>query len=567
MELTLLDDHRILFIQRKGEVRLFNTETDELKTIATLPVSTLYDADENGVRAVAEDGLLGLNKDPDFATNHRVYIYYSNPDVSQNELVRFEMDGDELLMDSKKVMLEVPTQRKQCCHTGGSIAWDAEGNLYLSTGDNTNPHASDGYSPSDERPDRGPWDAQKSSANTNDLRGKIIRIHPEDDGSYTIPAGNLFAEGTDKTRPEIFSMGHRNPFRISVDQHTGYVYWGEVGPDARAPDSTRGPAGHDEIGQAREAGNFGWPHFVGDNKAYNKYDFATKKSGEPWDASAPTNTSPHNTGLTTLPPAKEAMIWYPYGASPEFPLVGSGGRNAMAGPVFYSQDFNGAERSFPGYYDGKLLAYDWMRGWIMAVTMDDAGNLVSMERFMPTTTFSNPMDMAFADNGDLYMLEYGSGWFTQNDDARLVRIEYNGGNRVPETQLVASTPGGTAPLTVDLKAEGTTDADGDVLSYRWNITSDNGYAEEFGGTGNRSHPHRGRPVPRRTHGRRRQRRRDHPVHQPHRRQRGPRGRPRPQRQPVFLYRRTAHPLRRGGERRRGRHPCRRHRRRPRSLHG
>ena len=66
MELTLLDDHRILFIQRKGEVRLFNTETDELKTIATLPVSTLYDADENGVRAVAEDGLLGLNKDPDF---------------------------------------------------------------------------------------------------------------------------------------------------------------------------------------------------------------------------------------------------------------------------------------------------------------------------------------------------------------------------------------------------------------------------------------------------------------------------------------------------------------------
>ncbi len=481
MELTLLDDQRILFIQRKGEVMLYNTATEELKTIATIPVSTRYEPNAEGERKTAEDGLLGLNKDPDFADNQWVYMYYAHPEQSRNELARFTMDGDELLMDSKRVILEVPTQRKQCCHTGGSIAWDAEGNLYLSTGDNTNPFDSDGFSPSDERPDRGPWDAQKSSANTNDLRGKIIRIHPEDDGSYTIPAGNLFPEGTAKTRPEIYTMGHRNPFRISVDAHTGYVYWGEVGPDARDADSTRGPAGHDEVGQARQAGNFGWPHFVGNNKAYHRYDFATKTPGQPWDASAPTNTSPHNTGLTTLPPAREAMIWYPYGASPEFPLVGSGGRNAMAGPVFYSQDFTGAERSFPAYYDGKLLTYDWMRGWIMAVTLDAEGNLVSMERFLPNATFSNPMDMAFADNGDLYMLEYGTGWFTQNDDARLVRIEYNGGNRLPEAELLASTPGGAAPLTVRLSAANPSDADRDPLTYRWKITSENGYAEEFEG--------------------------------------------------------------------------------------
>ncbi len=481
MELTLLDDHRILFIQRKGEVRLYNTQTEELKTIATLDVNTKYLPNAEGVEKEAEDGLLGLNKDPDFTENHFIYLYYSAPDASRNELARFTMNGDELLMDSKKILLEVPTQRQECCHTGGSIAWDPAGNLYLSTGDNTNPFESAGYSPSDERPGRGPWDAQKSSANTNDLRGKIIRIHPEDDGTYSIPAGNLFPEGTAKTRPEIYSMGHRNPYRISVDQHTGYVYWGEVGPDANDPDSTRGPAGHDEVGQARQAGNFGWPHFVGNNKAYHKYDFAAQRAGDPWNPGAPTNTSPHNTGLTTLPPAQKSMIWYPYGASPEFPIVGSGGRNAMAGPVFYSADFDGAERALPDYYNGKLLAYDWIRGWIMAVTMDAEGNYASMERFLPGFTFSNPMDMAFADNGDLYMLEYGSGWFTQNDDARLIRIEYNGGNRVPEARLAASTLGGAAPLTVDLSADGTTDADGDDLSYRWKITSDNGYAKEFDG--------------------------------------------------------------------------------------
>lgn len=476
MELTLLDEDRILFIERKGAVKLYKHSTQEVQTIATIPVSNKY-VNQEGVESMGEDGLMGLNKDPNFAQNQWIYLYYSTTEAPKNILSRFEMNGDELVMDSEKVLLEVPVQREECCHTGGSIAWDKDGNLYLSTGDNTNPHASNGYSPSDERPGRGPWDAQKSSANTNDLRGKIIRIKPQADGTYTIPEGNLFPKGTDKTRPEIYTMGHRNPFRISVDQHTGYVYWGEVGPDASNPDSTRGPAGHDEVGQARQAGNFGWPHFVGNNKAYHKYDFAKEVSLDPWDPAAPTNTSPNNTGLETLPPAQSAFIWYPYGESPEFPLVGTGGRNAMAGPVFYRDDFAGAERVFPKYYDGKLFIYDWMRGWIMSVTMDEKGNFKSMERFMPSHKFSNPMDMVFADNGDLYMLEYGTAWFSQNDDARLIRIEYNDGNRLPQVQLTAEKLGGSVPLSVDLSAAGTTDPDEDDLKYTWEISSDNGFSQ------------------------------------------------------------------------------------------
>ncbi|MFD1142545.1 ThuA domain-containing protein [Larkinella insperata] len=476
MELSVLDDSRVLLIQRKGEVRLYNTKTKELKTIATIPVSVKYVSKE-GKESMGEDGLLGLNKDPDFAQNHWIYLYYSVPEEPKNVLARFELRGDELVMESKKVLLEVPTQREECCHTGGSIAWDRAGNLYLSTGDNTNPHGSNGFSPSDEREGRSAWDAQKSSANTNDLRGKIIRIKPQPDGTYTIPEGNLFPKGTPKTRPEIYTMGHRNPFRISVDPKTGYLYWGEVGPDAAKPDSARGPAGHDEVGQARKAGNFGWPHFVGDNKAYHKYDFAASKSLEKWDVNAPTNNSPNNTGLNVLPPAQKAFIWYPYDGSPEFPLVGAGGRNAMAGPVYHADAFAKAPRAFPKYYDGKLLTYDWMRGWVMAVTMDQEGNFQSMERFMPSYKFSNPMDMEFAANGDLYMLEYGSGWFTANDDARLIRIEYNGGNRQPQVQVAANKMGGSAPLALKLNAKGTTDADGDALTYSWKITSKNGFAQ------------------------------------------------------------------------------------------
>ncbi len=472
-ELSVLDKDRVLFIQRKGEVRLYNNKTKELKTIAKIPVSTKY-VTKAGVESMGEDGLLGLNKDPNFAQNHWIYLYYSIPEAPKNILTRYELRGDELVLDSKKILLEVGTQREECCHTGGSIDWDKAGNLYLSTGDNSSPRA-DGYNPIDEREGRYGFDAQKSSANTNDLRGKIIRIKPQNDGTYTIPEGNLFPKGTELTRPEIYTMGHRNPYRISVDKHTGFVYWGEVGPDAAKPDSTRGPEGNDEVGQARKAGNFGWPHFVGNNKPYRKYDYATKISGEYQDANAPTNTSPNNTGLKVLPPAQSAFIWYPYGESKEFPLVGSGGRNAMAGPVFYSEDFKNANRTFPKYYDGKFLEYDWMRGWIMAVTMDKEGNYSSMERFMPSYKFSNPMDMEFAENGDLYMLEYGSGWFTANDDARLIRIEYNGGNRKPQIQMLANQMGGAVPFNLKLSSNGTNDADGDLLTYSWKITSKSGF--------------------------------------------------------------------------------------------
>ena len=481
MELTVLNDGRILFIERKGAVRIYNTKTKKLKTIATLPVSTKY-KDAEGKVSEGEDGLLGLNKDPNFATNHWIYLYYSDPNKSQNVLTRFTLNGDILDMASKKVLLEVPTQREQCCHTGGSIAFDKKGNLYLSTGDNTNPHGSNGYSPSDERPGRSPWDAQKSSANTNDLRGKIIRIKPNADGKYSIPEGNLFKKGQEKTRPEIYTMGHRNPFRISVDQRTGFLYWGEVGPDANDPDSTRGPGGHDEVGQAKTAGNFGWPHFVGDNKPYYKFDFATSKSLDLWKKEKPLNTSPNNTGLTELPPAQKAFIWYPYGESKEFPLVGAGGRNAMAGPVYYFDDFKNGKRAFAKYYDGKMFAYDWMRGWIMAVTLDKDGNYVSMERFMPSYKFSNPMDMEFSVDGDLYMLEYGSGWFTANDDARLIKIEYNGGNRKPEIVVTADKLSGSIPFNAALTADGTKDADGDSLNYSWKITSKSGFVKTLTGS-------------------------------------------------------------------------------------
>ena len=471
-EFAVLGDERVIFIERHGFVNLYSPATGKVTRIATIPVSTKY-ADSSE----AEDGLLGLAADPGFATNGWIYMYYSpaGPEP-KNVLARYDMKGDSLDLASKKVLLEVVTQRDKCCHTGGSIAFDGNGNLYLSTGDNSNPFAT-GYAPIDERPGRSPWDAQKSSANTNDLRGKIIRIHPEPDGSYTIPEGNLFARGTPKTRPEIYTMGHRNPYRIAVDPRSGFLYWGDVGPDAPEDSVGRGPRGYDEVNQARRAGNYGWPYFIGDNKSYIRTTFidsVTVQSGYPFDPVLPRNTSPNNTGLTVLPPARDAFIWYPYGASAEFPLVGSGSRTAMAGPVFHRDDFARAARPFPEWYDGKLLIYDWMRGWIMAVTMKPNGDFASMERFMPSQKFSNPIDMQFGPNGDLYVLEYGTTWFQGNEDARIVRVEYAAGNRKPLVAVDVDKPAGALPLRVALTSAGTEDLDEDSLRYDWTVTRRDG---------------------------------------------------------------------------------------------
>ena len=77
-----------------------------------------------------------------------------------------------------------------------------------------------------------------------------MRIQLEPNVYYSIPPGNLFPLNTPNSRPEIYTIRHRNAWRVSVDNQTGWIYWGEVGPDARE-DSELGLKGYDEFNQAR----------------------------------------------------------------------------------------------------------------------------------------------------------------------------------------------------------------------------------------------------------------------------------------------------------------------------
>ncbi|WP_416864102.1 MAG: ThuA domain-containing protein [Imperialibacter sp.] len=471
-EMTILPNFDILIAQRRGEILLYKNSTGKVTEAAKLDVYH-----QSGVKGVnAEEGVLGIQKDPNFATNNNVFIFYSPKDTSVNRLSRFKFVDDKIDVASEKVVLQFYSQRGICCHTGGSIAFDKDGLLYVSAGDNSTPfnepggkYVNNGFGPLDDRPGHEQYDARRSSGNADDLRGKIMRIRVNEDGSYEIPEGNLYPVGTEGTRPEIYVQGNRNPYRISVDQKTGFLYWGEVGPDA-ANDSmeVRGTRGYDELNQARKAGNFGWPMFVGKNYPYREYDYATGKSGELFDPEHPVNNSRNNTGIKELPPVAPPFIWYPYAASKEFPQVATGGRNAMAGPVYYTDMFPAATR-YPDYYNGKLFIYDWIRGWIKAVTMYPNGDYEKMEPFMEHTKFNSLIDMEVGPDGKFYLLEYGNGWFAKNADAALSRVDFNGGNRAPSVEQIAvNKSSGTLPLEVTVTAKAS-DPERDKLSYTWDF--------------------------------------------------------------------------------------------------
>ncbi|TLQ42756.1 ThuA domain-containing protein [Streptomyces marianii] len=473
MSLAVLPDRGVLHTSRDGELRMTDA-AGSTRVIGTVPV---YAHDE--------EGLQGVGVDPGFARNRAIYLYYAPPldtpagdapdegtaaDFAAyegvNRLSRFVLKVDGTLDNaSEKKVIDIPATRGICCHVGGDIDFDAQGNLYLSTGDDSNPFASDGYTPIDERPDRNPaYDARRTSGNTNDLRGKILRIKVADDGTYTVPDGNLFAPGTARTRPEIYAMGFRNPFRFSVDRRTGVAYVGEYGPDAGAADPGRGPAGQVEFARITEPGNFGWPFCTGDNDPYVDYDFATKASGATYDCAAPRNDSPHNTGLVDLPPAEPAWIPYDGGSVPEF---GTGSESPMGGPVYHYDPDLDSPVKFPEAYDGDFFAGEFGRRWIKRIEHGADGAVRSISPVPWTGT--QIMDMSFGPDGALYVLDYGTAWFGGDEHSALYRIENATGGRSPVAEATAGQTSGKAPLRVAFSSAGTTDADGDPLTYSWDF--------------------------------------------------------------------------------------------------
>lgn len=443
-------DGRIVLLELAGAVKVF--DPGARTTVTAGSVNALVGGDA---------GALGLALARDFAETGHVFVYYTPDGMSRRmRLERLTLRDRSVDPSPTKVVLEIPMDPdRTSSHCGGGLWMHTDGTLVIGTGDNNPAQDLPAVHPEEEK-----RDSRRTAANSRDLRGKVLRIVPQPDGTYTIPPGNLFADPA-VGRPEIFAFGVRNAFRVSVDPATGWIAWGDVGGNVRTSFGL-GPEGYDEIHVAREPGFFGWPFCAGPNDPWRPFEAGTNRpAGPPFDPARLVNDSPRNTGARELPPAQPAPIYYSSTVSPEWPFLGAGGRSVTGGVFFRSA--SDSPLRLPDSFDGAYFFGEWMRNWLAVARFDGDGKLVSLERFLPDMTFAKPADFKVGPDGALYLAEMGDRW-TGNTDSRIARIVYRRGNRAPVARASASVESGAVPLTVTFRAEGSLDPDpGDSLTYRW----------------------------------------------------------------------------------------------------
>ena len=451
----------------------------------------------------SEDGVLGMSLQPDFdladADKRNVFVYYSPRNaawptsgnvqvVGYNQISRFTLnaDGTAVVPDSERVILRVPKVKIAGSpsgfpggptdsgpgHVGGAgLDFDSDGNLYLGVGDDVSPNAPGhgGYAPMDYRSAER-WDARKTSQNSADLRGKILRIKPNLGAiaagaepalntTYTVPAGNLFPVGTAKARPEIFAMGFRQPFTVHTDPgKPGTVVTGEYCHDNNSDDAPRSPAGICEWNLLNKAGNHGWPFCMGDNNAAARATWNYDRERDdgpavrlqrrpdpvrhPLRPRRPDAGGADLDGLDTLPgPIEKATIFKKYGTgvSPDFGDLSAGGMQPITGPIYRSSAASGAG-AFPAYYDGSWLINN--RGaesgfWKEVQLRKDNNEMLRVNEWLPYNGGVNPsgansslvIGTQFGPDGNLYMARYQVGCCrsgtTEADKNQIVKISFN----------------------------------------------------------------------------------------------------------------------------------------------
>jgi glucose/arabinose dehydrogenase len=399
----------VYFIQKQGMVKRYNGKSGTVDDLGTITV----DFRQN------EYGLVGIAAPKDFLAKPYLYFQYAASDGSNlsTRISRFKMNADLSKLDlaSEKVLISIP-RASVIWHTAGAMQFDDYGDLWMTIGDN-------------QQTDQGP-------GNTADLRGGILRIHPDDaaPNGYTIPKGN-FAEffkakatgdmaakyaDTNVVKPQIYVKGTRNAYTMFVDPVRQWVGWGDVGPDQQRVS--------EEYNLVKQPAFTGWPYYAGeeDMTGISIYgNTSAIKAGS--TKAAPVNGA--GLGIKTLPAVTEPIFARPQGC-------------AMVGPIFRYDGTNTYAGQFPPQMNRKWLiggcdGYGWH-----LVTLNDAGtSFAKNEAIWGTLSprVTTLVDAKQGPDGAVYYVDYGKG--TVN------KIEYTGTCKDPSLLLekVPSDPVRTTP--------------------------------------------------------------------------------------------------------------------------
>jgi glucose/arabinose dehydrogenase len=267
------------------------------------------------VNSEADSGLFSIVLDHQFASNHYFYLWYSTGEgalgwqgETYNRLSRFVYDATSGTADpvSETIILdEIPWSP---LHNGGGLAFDAQGNLLVATGDAGTP----AHLPT-----------VNLAQDVESLNGKVLRIRPRAGGGYDVPSDNPFRDGDDEVQPEIYALGLRNPFRMTQRLSDQNFYLLDVGQET-----------WEEVNQLVPGVNYGWPYREGRCQVY----------GTELDC------------VPTPPEFTDPVLVYPH------PVEMGAGVTAMA---FYEGT------QWPPEYQGKLFVADFNSNWVGMMDLAD----------------------------------------------------------------------------------------------------------------------------------------------------------------------------------------------------
>ncbi len=226
--MLFLPDGRMLVTLLPGSIKVLSPPYTTVSPTSFLQLTNVGNVGYAGL----QQGIFSIALDPDFATNHFYYIFYTMRTPNRDRLSRFTanatLDGTNL---STEVVLYQDPQDANTEHHGGAIMFGNDGKLYFTTGEHF------------------------TASNAQDLtnpRGKVHRINP--DG--TIPTDNPFYDGAGPNVDSIWAYGLRNPYRASYDAPSGRMYIGDVGGNDPA-------TAKEEIDLGQRGANYGWPNNEG----------------------------------------------------------------------------------------------------------------------------------------------------------------------------------------------------------------------------------------------------------------------------------------------------------------